>query len=382
MSKDMLRIAMLGHKRVPSREGGIEIVVEELGARMSALGHRVVCYNRRGNHVSGREFNEKRLREWRGMRIRWVPTIDVKGAAAVSSAFFASLRAAFSRADVVHFHAEGPCAMIWLPRLMGKRCICTVHGLDHRSPKWDGSFGRKFILFGERMAVKYADEIIVLSEGIRQYFQQHYGRKTVVIPNGVNPPVRRAPDMIRQRFGLQGEDYVLFLGRIVPGKGVDYLIDAWRGLHTDKRLVIAGGSSDSDAYLSGLRERAAGDKRILFTGFVQGELLDELYTNAYVYTLPSDTEGMPLSLMEAMSYGCCCLTSDIPECAGVMGAHGLTFPRGNVQALREVLQELCEQPEKVRQMRRGTAAYILKEYSWDTAVERTLALYRGRNESH
>ena len=375
--KEKLRIAMLGHKRVPSREGGIEIVVEELGARLCSRGHEVVCYNRRGDHVSGKEHNEARMTSWRGMQLRYVPTIDKKGIAAVTSSVCAAFCAAFGRYDVVHFHAEGPSAMLWLPKLMGKRCICTVHGLDHRSQKWQGSFGKKYILFGERVAVRFADEIIVLSPGIQAYFEETYGRETVVIPNGVNRPQRRGPDEITRRFGLHEGDYILFLGRIVPGKGVDYLIDAYRGMHTDKKLVIAGGSSDSRAYMEQLRAQAAQDARIVFTDFVQGPVLDELYTNCYAYVLPSDSEGMPLSLLEAMSYGACCVTSDIPECAQVVGTHGVTFPRGSVEGLRDTLQALCDEPDTARRYREASADYILRAYSWEETTEKTLALYRG-----
>ena len=128
--KRKLSIAMLGHKRIPSREGGVEIVVEELATRMVEQGHRVTCYNRSGHHVSGKEFDSQNLREYQGVRLKTVLTIDVKGLAAMTSSVFASLKAAFGRYDVVHFHAEGPCAMLWLPKLFGKRCVATIHGLD------------------------------------------------------------------------------------------------------------------------------------------------------------------------------------------------------------------------------------------------------------
>ena len=134
-----VKIAMLGHKSIPSRQGGIEIVVEELAVRMAALGHQVTIYNRSGHHVSGKEFDQKKLREYKGIRMKYVPTIDKKGLAAMSASFFAAVAAAFGKYDVVHFHAEGPCAMLWLPKLFGKRCIATVHGLDHQRAKW-GTF--------------------------------------------------------------------------------------------------------------------------------------------------------------------------------------------------------------------------------------------------
>ena len=136
-----MRIAMVGHKRVPSREGGIEVVVEELAARMVMHGHSVTYYNRTGHHVSGKEYDIEHLDEYRGIRLKRVPTIDRKGLAAVTSSFFGCLAAAFGPYDVVHIHAEGPAMFSWLPRLTGKRVVLTVHGLDWARDKWKGSFG-------------------------------------------------------------------------------------------------------------------------------------------------------------------------------------------------------------------------------------------------
>ena len=373
--KKQLNIVMLGHKRIPSREGGVEIVVEELATRMAAAGHRVTCLNRAGKHVSGKEFDAADLEEYKGIRIRKVLTLDKKGLAAMTASVTGAIAAAFGRYDVVHFHAEGPCAMLWLPKLFGKRCIATIHGLDHQRAKW-GKFARTYIMLGEKCAAKFADEIIVLSKGVQQYFQDTYGRETVFIPNGVTKPEIREAQLITEQYGLKKDDYILFLGRLVPEKGVAYLIDAFKNVRTDKKLVIAGGSSDTAAFAQELKDRAAEDARILFTGFVQGRMLEELYSNAYVYVLPSDLEGMPLSLLEAMSYGSCCVTSDIEECAAVMEEYGATFPKGDVSALVETLLRLCDEPQLVDAYKQQAADYITGKYSWDDVTEKTLELYR------
>ena len=373
--KKQLNIVMLGHKRIPSREGGVEIVVEELATRMAAAGHRVTCLNRAGKHVSGKEFDAADLEEYKGVRIRKVLTLDKKGLAAMTASVTGAIAAAFGRYDVVHFHAEGPCAMLWLPKLFGKRCIATIHGLDHQRAKW-GKFARTYIMLGEKCAAKFADEIIVLSKGVQQYFRDTYGRETVFIPNGVTKPEIREAQLITEQYGLKKDDYILFLGRLVPEKGVAYLIDAFKNVRTDKKLVIAGGSSDTAAFTQELKDRAAEDARILFTGFVQGRMLEELYSNAYVYVLPSDLEGMPLSLLEAMSYGNCCVTSDIEECAAVMEEYGATFPKGDVSALVETLQRLCDEPQLVDAYKQQAADYITGKYSWDDVTEKTLELYR------
>ena len=358
----------------------MEIVVEQLAVRLAALGHNVTCYNRGGHHVGGAAFDEQAKEMYRGVRLKTVPTVDKKGLAAVSSSFFAGIASAFSRADVVHIHAEGPALMCWLPRLLGKRVIVTVHGLDWQREKWKHGFGAKYIHWGEKCAVKCAHEIIVLSKAVHDYFWERYERKTVFIPNGVTTPEARSAEQITGELGLEKDGYILFLGRLVPEKGVHYLIAAFRKTKTDKRLVIAGSASDTDGYVAQLKELAASDPRIRFTGFVQGQLLEELYSNAYLYVLPSDLEGMPLSLLEAMSYGNCCLVSDIPECATVVEDHGIVFPKGDTDTLRESLQLLCDQPETVAQYKATARDYICSKYNWDTVTEQTLELYRKRGD--
>ena len=336
-----MRIAMAGHKRIPSREGGIEVVVEELAARMVVHGHAVTCYNRSGHHVSGREYDAEHLDEYRGIRLKHLPTIDRKGLAAVTSSFFGCLAAAFGPYDVVHVHAEGPAMFSWIPRLTGKRVILTIHGLDWARDKWKGSFGSWYIRMGEKTGARCAHEIIVLNHSTQKYFLDTYGRTTHYIPNGVNPAAPVPADIIREKYGLEKDSYILYLGRMVPEKGCHYLVDAFKKLDTDKKLVIAGGSSDTHWYMDELKEQAGGDERVIFTGFVDGQLREELYSNAYLFVLPSDLEGMPLCLLEAMSYGNCVITSDIEECANVIHDNGIVFREGDVDDLAQKLGKLC-----------------------------------------
>ena len=204
-----------------------------------------------------------------------------------------------------------------------------------------------------------------------------YGRETRFIPNGVNRPEIKSAELIHEKYGLTKDSYILFLGRLVPEKGIRYLIEAFKQVKTDKKLVIAGGSSDTDEFAKELKELAKGDERILFTDFVQGQALEELYSNAYVYTLPSDLEGMPLSLLEAMSYGNCCLVSDIAECAEVVEDKALIFEKSNVADLRETLQKACDEVGTVERLKQQAADFICSKYNWDEVVKETLNLYRG-----
>lgn len=373
--QNKIKLACFGHKRIPSREGGVEIVVEELYTRMVKLGYDVTCFNRGGHHISGAEYDTKKISDYKGIQIKAVPTIEIKGLAAVSSSFFAALRCAVGNYDVVHIHAEGPAFFAWLPKLFGKKVISSIHGLDWGREKWKMGLGSKFIKQGEKNAVKYADEIIVLSKGVQEYFRQTYGRETHFIPNGVNKPEMREARLITEKYGLIKDSYILFLGRLVPEKGICYLVKAFKNVETDKKLVIAGGSSDTDSFTKELGELAADDKRIIFTGFVQGQVLEELYSNAYVYTLPSDLEGMPLSLLEAMSYANCCLVSDIPECADVVEDKALLFKKSDEEDLRDKLQVACDCPEKVTKYKEQAADYICEKYNWDEVVDSTLKLY-------
>ena len=195
------------------------------------------------------------------------------------------------------------------------------------------------------------------------------------IPNGITRPDILKAEEITKLYNIKKDDYILFLGRLVPEKGVHYLIEAFKQISTDKKLVIAGGSSDTKEYENELKKIAQGDSRIIFTGFVQGQVLEELYSNSYVYVLPSDLEGMPLSLLEAMSFSNCCLTSDIPECADVMGEFGLTFKKGDIDDLKNKLQELCDEQDTVERYKKQAADYVCNKYNWDEITEQTLLLY-------
>ena len=377
-NRDRLKIAMIGHKRIPSREGGVEIVVDELSTRMVKLGHQVDAYNRSGYHVSGKKFDEKRGRIYEGVRLITIPTFHNSSLNAVVYSFLATIvataKALAGGYDVLHYHAEGPCMMLWIPKLFGIHVVATIHGLDWQRAKW-GNFASKMLKQGEKTAARHADEIIVLSKNVQEYFQETYQRKTNFIPNGVNRPQKVPAEVIREKWGLEKDGYILYLGRIVPEKGEQYLCEAYRKLRTEKKLVFAGGASDSAEYFEQLKAQAKDCENMIFTDFVQGREREELFSNAYLFVLPSDLEGMPLGLMEAMSYGNCVVASDIPECADVVEDHGVTFRRGDAEDLRRVLQELCDQPEKVRQYQARAADFICEKYPWDQITAQTLKLY-------
>lgn len=375
-----LRIAMIGHKRIPSREGGVEIVVEELAVRMAALGHRVDAYNRYGHHVSGKKYDQeygwKGRKFYKGIRVYIIPTFRSSSLNAIVYSFFATIRALFGRYDVLHYHAEGPCAMLWLPKLFHRRIVVTVHGLDWQRAKW-GNLASYVIKFGEKMAAKYADEVIVLSENVQKYFADTYHRKVTYIPNGISRPAPREAQMITEKYGLKKDGYLLSLGRIVPEKGLHYLIEAFAKIDTDMKLVIAGGNSHAVEYMDRIHRMAAQDDRIIMTDFVQGQTLEELYSNAYAFVLPSDVEGMALTLLEAMSFGNCCLVSDICENTEVVEDKAFVFRKGDTKDLRQKLQYMLAHPEVVHEYGAQSADFICGKYNWDEVVDETIRLYRA-----
>lgn len=371
-----MKIAMIGHKVVPSRRGGIENVLTTLCPLLVELGHEVTCYNRSSDKVENEYVGTVQNGMYRGVRIKQAWTLNARGLAAMIASFTAAIAAAFGRYDVVHFHAEGPCAALWIPKLFGKKCVATVHGLDWQREKWGKGFASKYIKFGEKVLAKYADEVIVLSRAAYDYFKETYNRETTIIHNGISRPRRKDADLITQAYGLQKDGYICLVSRLTAEKGVHYLIDAYKKINTDKKLVIAGDTSDTDDYVRSLKEQAAGNPNILFTGFVSGDTLCELYSNAYTSVLPSDLEGMSLCLLEALAYRNALLCSDIPENTAVAEDKAIYFKKSNVDDLADKLQQLCHDPALVEQTRDGADEFILSKYSWHDVAAATCELYK------
>lgn len=364
-----MKIAMIGQKGIPSRAGGVEIHVEELSAGLVEAGVEVDVYCRK-------YYCKNRVKYHRGIHLIYVPTISTKHLDAIIYTFLATLIALTKGYDVFHYHACGPSSLCWIPKIFGKKVVCTTHGLDWKRAKW-GTIGQNYLKFGEKIIVKYADEIIVLNDPMKEYFRETYQRETNVVPNGVEIPQIVEAKIISERWQLKKESYVLFLGRLVPEKGIHYLIEAYSRLQTDKKLVIAGGSSHSDDYVERLAAMTIDNDNIIMTGFVSGKTLEELYSNAYLYVLPSDVEGLPISLLEAMSYRRCCLVSDIKENITTCMDTGFSFKRGNKADLYEVLKKILALPvETVHEMGEAGCQRVMSLYRWENVVEKTVQVYK------
>lgn len=361
-----MKIAMIGHKRMPGREGGIEVVVEELSTRMVTKGHIVHVYNRSKKGVD-------LPKEYKGVKVIKVPTIEKKSTDAVVYSLFATLSAVFKHYDVIHFHAIGPSFFVFIPHLLGFRTVVTVHGLNYKTPKWKG-FGAKFIKAGERNSAKYADEIIVLSKEQQNYFKEKYNRDTKLIPNGTVLFDIESPEIITKDYGLEKDKFILFISRIVPGKGIEYLLDAYKQIDCDLPLVIAGGTEYVDEFYSMIEEKAAEDSRVKMIGFVEGKLLHELYSNAALFVFPSEAEGMPMCLLEALSYNCNCLVSDISENTEVGNKFVQSFKSCDTHDLKEKLEYCIYNLEEVFPY--DSREYVKTNYDWDIIVDKTLECYK------
>lgn len=367
-----MKIAMIGHKQVPSRRGGVEVVVEELATRMAVQGHRVDIYNR---WCKGIEMPK----EYKGVRIYHIPTFRSPAFNAPVSSFLAVLCAIFRRYDVIHIHAEGPGAMTIFTRLFRIPSIVSIHGLDWQRRKW-GRFASGYLKWAEKVSAKNADEITTLSEGTRQYFLDTYGRETHLIRNGLIIKEYKPPKLIHS-LGVEKDNYILFLARIVPEKGLHYLLKAFRKLETDKKLVIAGEIQPDSAYIQEICQLAKEDPRVILAGFVAGRLWEELYSNCCLYVLPSELEGMALSLLEALGYGAVCLVSDIEENHGIAEDYLHFFKKGDINHLAQQLEILLKE-EKDEEKKKQQILWMKEHYSWDGMTKEMVKIYRKVLKNH
>ena len=360
-----MKVAMIGHKQIPGRSGGVEVVVEELATRLAARGVDVTAYNRK---VRGQPSPSC----FKGVRLEDVFAPDNKKLNAVVYSYLATFCAIVSGADVIHYHALGPAASLWLAKLFGKKVVVTVHGLNYKTPKWKG-FGAKYIKLGERLAMRRADEVVVLSRSIQDFYRIEYGRECRFLPNGLSMPERVAEDSCLDRLGLRGRDFLLCVSRLVPGKGLEALVEAFKETNTAAELVIAGDSDHVEDYKTSLKASAADDDRIRFVGFTGKNDLCALYSAARLFVFPSEAEGMPMVLLEAMWFNCPCLVSDIPENVEVLEGHGDTFPVNDVMALREKLQSACD----VWPAHEDTRAVVSASHEWERVADEALNIYEG-----
>lgn len=360
-----MRVAMIGQKGIPATYGGIERHVDEIARRLVPMGIDVDVFCRLHYTPAGASYH--------GVRLLRRPSIHTKHLDAITHVSWATLEAMLRRYDVVHYHALGPALLAGLPRLTGARTVVTVHGLDWKREKW-GRFARWFLHRCEGPAVHFPDRTIVVSKTLREHFRTVHGAETTFIPNGTSLPHPRPAKKILS-LGLTPGKYVLFVGRLVPEKGVHFLCEAFSRIDTDMTLALAGGLSFSGGYGDQIKRYEG--PRIKRLDYVFGEALEELWSNAYCVVQPSTMEGLSIALLEALSYGRCVLVSDIPENLEVAEECAVSFRSQDVDDLREKLEHLIRNPATVQQYGDVARRHILQHYSWDPVAQATAELYRS-----
>ena len=378
MSKP-LKIAMIGQKGIPARYGGVETHVEQIATRLAAKGHEVWAFCRQRfrpdpSEITGRNGfrSDGGDLTYQGVHLAYRPSVNTKHFDAATHSMFCALESGMRGSfDIVHFHGIGPSAFAPIPRAFGRTVVSTIHALDWRQVKW-GGLAKKSLLRGEETGIRRSTGVIAVSELLVEYIRDRYGVEAQYIPNGATVGDREAPDIIKQ-FGLQGDDYVLTVGRIIPDRCLDLLIEAFNRIDTPLKLVVVGSEVPRTEYSDRLRAMAG--ERVIFTGDLYGQALAELYSNCRFYVLASRVEGLPISVCEAMGYGRCVLLSDIPENQEVGGNIARYFKTDDGNDLQAQLQALLESPDEVARRGQQSTERVGDKYDWDVLAEQVEAFY-------
>ncbi len=359
-----MKIAIIGSKGLPAVFGGIERHVEEIGKRLVCKGHEITIFGRT-------PFSERA--EHLGMQIEVVPSIPTKNLDTATTSFLSSLKIFFNDYDIVHFHGIGPSIFSGLARLSGKKTVSTIHALDYRQQKW-GKAAKYMLRLGEKCAVRHTDAAIAVSRLMKEQLTAKYDKEVSYIPNGAT--ICNKPEFRDScGLGLEKEKYILTVGRFIVERGFHTLIDAFSRLDTGLKLVIVGDERFEREYADMLREKA--DSRVIFPGYISGDRLNELYAYCSFYVLPSIVEGLPISLIEAMSFSRPVLISDIPENLEVAGEVSLKFVRDDSDDLAIMLNEMiCLDDERRERLGRSGREKVVSEYNWDSITESTERLYQ------
>ena len=369
-----MKIAFIGQKGIPAQSGGIEHHVEEVASRMAQSGHEVFVYVRNN-------YTSQKLVIYKGIKLIHLPSIGTKHLDAISHTFLASIHSLFCQYDIVHYHGIGPSILAWIPKTFKRKTkvVATFHCQDYFHQKW-GAFARLALRFGEYITCTVPDRTIAVSKSLAELAKEKYGKEAVVITNGADVHHTKKTDAL-SKWGIKDKKYVLSQGRLIKHKGIHYLVEAFKKLEdtaktpNNFKLVIVGDGFHTDDYVKYLHTIAQGRDNIIFTGAQVGPVMQQLFSHAYMFVQPSESEGMSLSLLEAMDHGLAPLVSDIKENIEVIGEDGFTFTSKSVIALRDRLAYLLNRPEEVEKIGARAKKRIQKEYSWDSIVKKTLEIY-------
>ena len=375
-----MKIAVIGAKGLPPKQGGIEHYCAEVYSRMVAQGHSVDVFAR----SSYTDYPWGEPYDYKGVQVISLPGLQLRGVDAFITSALGTIAAMTKKYDIVHFHALGPSLFTCLPKINHSgKVVVTCQGLDWQRAKW-GSFSTRVIQMGEKAAVRFADEIIVVSEALSTYFSETYGRKTIYIPNAPAGYGESDPNFgYGTQLGLKQGCYILFLGRLVPEKRPDLLVDAFCDLKpVGWKLVLAGGVSDTKSFTSKLLEKVANNRDIIFAGELRGPRLWEIVRGSGLFSLPSDLEGLPLAMLEAMREGIPVMASNIPPHQQLISENrGMLFEAGNRNSCTRNLDWAIHHHPELAVMAKNAQRHVQHNYSWDRITSETLKIYKTLLES-
>lgn len=377
-----MKIAMIGQKGIPAIWGGVERHVEELAIRLAQAGHQVTVYCRRWYY----EHPEK---SYCGVALRFTPSLHTKNLDAITHTFLSTIDALRQNFDVIHYHGVGPALLAWIPRILKPRVkvIVTFHCVDRLHSKW-GFLARLMLYLGEFAACKFSHQTIVVSQTLKNYVKEKYNCEAVYIPNGITARNAEVDSRLLKQFELTTEYYLLAVSRLLPHKSIHYLIEAFRLLKIEKpqetahlKLAIVGNGSYTDDYVRYLREMANDTSGVVFTGWQKGPELEALFANAKIFIHPSQSEGLPLVVLEAMSYGRPAILSDIPEHQELVSDQRFLYKHDQVGELKRALEWALTNPEICRANGIQNRLHVEKDYNWDTIAENVSRAYAWDNDT-
>jgi len=364
----MIKIAVVGTRGFPDVQGGIETHCEQLYTHLSEKGCDIIVYTRR-------PYVDPALKDFKGVRLIPLNCPSNKFIETIIHTFKGVIAAYKLKPDILHLHAIGPSLFAPFAKMLGMKVVVTSHGPEYKRKKW-GLPARLFLKFCERMGIMFADEVITIARNISVDIKKKYGRDSTVIPNGVNIPQLAETEKYIGQYGLIKQRYILAVGRFVPEKGFHDLIDAFVQAECDNwKLVIIGDADHEDRYSKDLKITAGKYNNIILTGFLKGQPLHELYTHAGLFVLPSYYEGLPIVLLEAMSYRLSCVVSDIPANRNVELDEDRFFKTGDVALLREQIEKYINEPWGEEAIR-DQIDLICTNYNWSIVAEETLKVYK------
>lgn len=365
-----MKIVMIGQKGIPALFGGIERHVEEVSWRLAKKeDYQVFLYTRS-------YYTPDKIKKYKKVKLIHLPSIKTKHLDAISHVFLSTCHSIFKvKPDIIHYHGVGPALCLWIPKLFYPKAkiIFTLHCRDYFHKKW-GSFAQLSLKIGEMIGCHLADEIITVSHELEEYVMDVYKRKAIFIPNGVNQN-KYAPVKLIKKWGLEKNEYILSVNRLIAHKGIKYLIKAYQQIKTDKKLIIVGPSFYTEKYEKELKELANNDPNIMFLGGQHGKVLQELFSNSYLFVHPSEQEGLPITVLEAASFGRPLLLSDIEAHRIILEDLPFFFRSKNIKNLKENLESLLKNPQLAQKRNKDLKTYVKFNYNWDDIVESTILKY-------